>query len=39
MDLNIELNTSQLISFLEDSPIEVDIEGRGTGKSFSVSRL
>lgn len=39
MDLNIELNTSQLISFLEDSPIEVDIEGRGTGKSFSVSRV
>ena len=39
MDLNIELNTSQLLSFLEDAPDEVDIEGRGSGKSFSVSRV
>lgn len=39
MDLNIELNTSQLLSFLEDAPNEVDIEGRGTGKSFGVARV
>lgn len=39
MDLNIELNTSQLLSFLEDAPCEIDVEGRGSGKSFSVSRV
>lgn len=39
MELNIQLNPSQLLSALEDAPMEVDIEGRGAGKSFSVSRV